>query len=325
VSSQLTRADRLGAVRVRLGIGRGDDGYKVDPGLYALGEPDPTSPVLVTANYKLTFDALRSSVGALDAWILVLDTRGINVWCAAGKHTFSTDEVVRQLQGARLGDLLAHNRLILPQLGATGVAAHEVRRQSGFRVVYGPVRASDVPAFLAAGMKATPEMREPKFGLLDRLVLAPVELTGSRRPAAWMLAGVLLFAIVSTRPLTAGAVGLALLRDAAPFLLGLLGGAVLTPALLPWLPARAFAAKGALVGVALAAVLAIAARTGVLAGSADMLIAGAIGSYAAMNFTGSSPFTSMSGVEREMRVWLPLQAGAGAVGLALFVLKGFLR
>lgn len=297
----------------------------MDPGLYALGEPDPTSPVLVTANYKLTFDALRSSVGALDAWILVLDTRGINVWCAAGKHTFSTDEVVRQLQGARLGDLLAHNRLILPQLGATGVAAHEVRRQSGFRVVYGPVRASDVPAFLAAGMKATPEMREPKFGLLDRLVLAPVELTGSRRPAAWMLAGVLLFAIVSTRPLTAGAVGLALLRDAAPFLLGLLGGAVLTPALLPWLPARAFAAKGALVGVALAAVLAIAARTGVLAGSADMLIAGAIGSYAAMNFTGSSPFTSMSGVEREMRVWLPLQAGAGAVGLALFVLKGFLR
>lgn len=68
-------------------------GYTIDPGLYALGNPDESSPVLVTANYKLTFDRLRQSLPKLDAWVLVLDTKGINVWCAAGKGTFGTGEV----------------------------------------------------------------------------------------------------------------------------------------------------------------------------------------------------------------------------------------
>jgi hypothetical protein len=176
VGHALTTADRVGAWRVRWGIGRDD--YKVDPGLYALGAPDADSPVLVTANYKLTFDVLRSSVGELSAWVLALDTRGINVWCAAGKRTFSTDELVGRVRFSRLAELLSHHRLIVPQLGATGVTAHEVRKQARFAVVYGPVRAEDIPAFLERGMKATAEMRQPTFTLRERLVLTPVELVG---------------------------------------------------------------------------------------------------------------------------------------------------
>ena len=75
--------DYWGAAAVRLGIGR--DRYTVEPGLYAMGDPGPDSPVLATANYKLTFDHLRRAIRGRDAWILVLDTKGINVWCAAGK------------------------------------------------------------------------------------------------------------------------------------------------------------------------------------------------------------------------------------------------
>ena len=68
--------------------------YKVDPGLYAVGRPTVESPVLVSANYKLSFDRLRSQLTGLDAWMLVLDTHGVNVWCSAGKGTFGTDEIV---------------------------------------------------------------------------------------------------------------------------------------------------------------------------------------------------------------------------------------
>jgi hypothetical protein len=124
----------------------------------------------------MTFDVVRREANGLDAWILVLETNGVNVWCAAGKGTFGTDEVVRRVHATRLEEVVDHRKLVVPQLGATGVAAHEVRKRSGFSVVYGPVRASDIKRFLAAGMKTTPEMRQVTFGTVDRLVLAPVEL-----------------------------------------------------------------------------------------------------------------------------------------------------
>ena len=58
--------------------------YSVEPGLYALGQPDDSSPVLVTANYKMSFDWLQQALPNRNAWIPVGDTKGINVWCAAG-------------------------------------------------------------------------------------------------------------------------------------------------------------------------------------------------------------------------------------------------
>ena len=93
VSGELTGADHWGEIRVRWGVRRMH--YMVEPGLYALGKPDDTSPVLVSANYKLSFDKLRSAMAGRDVWILVLETDGINVWCAAGKGTFSTMELVQ--------------------------------------------------------------------------------------------------------------------------------------------------------------------------------------------------------------------------------------
>ena len=145
------------------------------PGLYSVGSPGPGSPVIVTANYTLSFDAVRSSLGDLDTYILVLDTKGINVWCAAGKGTFGTDELVNRIHKTGLSSVVNHHRLILPQLGAPGVAAHEVHKATGFHVEYGPVRASDLPEFLKERV-ATPEMRKVKFDLRDRIVLIPVEL-----------------------------------------------------------------------------------------------------------------------------------------------------
>jgi len=107
---------------VRWGINRNK--YRVGPGLYAVGTPGPESEVFVTANYKLTFDILRKNMTGLNVWILVLDTKGVNVWCAAGKGTFGTKELVSRIRLVSLERIVNHKRLILPQLGATGVAAH---------------------------------------------------------------------------------------------------------------------------------------------------------------------------------------------------------
>ena len=105
VSSALTWQDRWGSIKTRWGVGRMN--YKVDPGLYALGTPDNNSSVFVSANYKLSFDRLRSALTGRSAWILVLDTKGINVWCAAGKGTFGTDELIRRINISNLNNIVA--------------------------------------------------------------------------------------------------------------------------------------------------------------------------------------------------------------------------
>ena len=317
VRTAADRHDRAGSLGVRLGIGR--DRYTVAPGLYAAGRPDPASPVLVTANYKLSFDRLRRELEGTDAWILVLDTRGVNVWCAAGKGTFSTAEVIRRVGASGLAQVVAHRRLILPQLGATGVCAQEVRRGCGFEVVWGPVRAADISAFLAAGMTATPAMRRVTFTLGERLVLIPVELSFLPKPAFWTAVGIYLLSGLGPGFFSVAAAwqrgGLALAACAA----AVTAGTVATPALLPWIPGAAFACKGAVAGLVAGAAWVWAAGLELpgLAATALVLTTTALSSFLAMNFTGSTPFTSPSGVEREMRWAIPLQlatavAAAGA-------------
>ena len=320
VSREISRGDRLGAWRVRWGFARDD--YRVKPGLYALGAPSAAAPVLVSANYKLTFDQLRSSLPGLDAWLLIVDTRGVNVWCAAGKGTFCADEIARVVVETRLAEIVDHRRLILPQLSAPGVAAHKVKEACGFRAIFGPVRAADLPAFLAADMQADPRMRAVTFGLRERAVLTPVELA-----VAWDRRTVLACAAI----LAASAVGrdgVSLGRAArrgAPVIgagwLALLAGGAVTPLALPWLPGRAFSLKGAVAGGVMAAGAAAALRRRLSPAAGLALLAGvpAVSSYAAMNFTGSSPITSPSGVELEMRRALPLQAAASAVAVGAWL------
>jgi CO dehydrogenase/acetyl-CoA synthase gamma subunit (corrinoid Fe-S protein) len=72
------------------------------------------SPVLVWANYKMSFDRLRSELDSVDAWILVLETHAVNVWCAAGKGAFGTDELVRRIDAARLPGIVDHKGTARP-------------------------------------------------------------------------------------------------------------------------------------------------------------------------------------------------------------------
>jgi acetyl-CoA decarbonylase/synthase complex subunit gamma len=324
VPTVLTPRDRLGGYRVRWGIGR--YGFLVDPGLYAVGKPDDRSPVLVTADYKLTFDALRRHLGTRDAWLLVLDTRGINVWCAAGKGTFGTDELVRRIESSTLTQIVSHGTIVLPQLGAPGVSAPEVRRRSGFRVAWGPVLAEDLPAFLDSGMHATPQMRRVRFPLRDRLVLVPIETTAVLGLALAILVASTVVAGLGPGFFSLSRALLGIVPTALVLFTALLAGSVATPLLLPWIPGRMFSVKGAIAG-AVGAALVLPWLAGVfhplrLAAAGVFVVAGA--SFMAMNFTGTSTFTSLSGVQREMRAALPWQVGGAALAAGLWIAGGFL-
>jgi hypothetical protein len=315
IDSTITFANQLDHFLARWGWRR--ENHRVEPGLYRLGNPDPDSPVFASANYTLSFDALRSALTGINAWILVLDTNGINVWCAAGKGTFGTEELVRRIDSTGLTAIVRHRKIIVPQLGAPGISWPEVMRRSKFLVEYGPVRARDLPDYLKTHT-ATPAMRRVEFTLKDRLVLTPVESVHSALALfivtvlLWFLAGpVAAFAAVSA----------------------VLAGTVLFPALLPSIPTQDFSTKGLILGLIIAIPFAFSFGTNPAlavwvntAGAATaLLIIPAVVAYFALNFTGCTTFTSRTGVKKEIFRYVPvmaLMAGSGVViGIALGICR----
>jgi acetyl-CoA decarbonylase/synthase complex subunit gamma len=328
VTSVLTWQDNWGTIKARWGVGRMD--YTVEPGLYALGNPDNQARVLVTANYKMSFDRLREALSGRDAWLLVLDTKGINVWCAAGKGQFGTEELVRRIKMSGLDRVVTHRELILPQLSGPGVAAHLVKKISGFKVKYGPIRASDLPAYLEAGLIATPKMRMKTFTLRERVALIPIELVAAFKAAILlMLLFFLLGGLGGPAGYWANVMNYGFFAVVA-ILMAIISGAVLTPILLPLLPGRAFSLKGCTVGVVAAFVLLIMRNPdltfwpGRLEALSWLLLIPALAAYMAMNFTGASTYTSLSGVKKEMRFAIPLEIGAGVAGVGLWLVSRFI-
>lgn len=322
VATTPNRRDIWGTVGARIGIIRSR--YTVTPGLYAVGNPTPHAPVLVTANYKLTFDALRHTLSNIDAWMLVVDTRGINVWCAAGKGTFSTQEVIDSVRRYRLNEVVCHRELILPQLAATGVSAHEVKKGCGWSVLWGPIRSADLPRFLQENNIADKAMREVTFTLKERLILIPVELFLLGKP---LLVCLILGLVISGIGPDIFSLTMALHRGLlfmAATALGILGGGVVTPILLPWLPCRQFWIKGLWTAIPMLACLYPSGSPLPLQEQVALALwIMILSSYLAMNFTGSTPFTSISGVEREMRRGLPFQCFATLLALALWLAAPF--
>ena len=313
IPTTLTACDIYGAWKVRWGIGRMD--YTVTPGLYSVGNPNVDSPVLVSANYKLTFDILRKNLAGLDCWLLILDTKGVNVWCAAGKGTFGTDELVHRIGSVQLSEIVTHRKLILPQLGAPGVNAHEVVKQTGFSVIYGPVRADDITTYIADGYEATREMRLVRFTLKDRFILTPIELVPAVKTTLPIMGVMLITNQFAKRPFRKS--------DIAAYAGAIITGSVITPTLLPYIPGKAFAWKGWLTGlIGTAGILGKSKgfkKGNRLMSAGQLLLFPALSSFLAMNFTGASTYTSPSGVKKEMKKALPLIIGAGAVGGALMI------
>jgi acetyl-CoA decarbonylase/synthase complex subunit gamma len=301
--------DRLGSWKARWDIGRMD--YMVPPGLYAIGHPSTDSPVLVTANYKMSYDIVRSALEGRDCWLLVLETYGINVWCAAGKGTFGTEELARRIGISALAEVVNHRQLILPILGAPGVKAHEVKKRTGFTIRYATIRARDIPEYLDHGLKTTPAMQEITFTMRERAALIPVELVQALKPTA--IVSVALFVMLAAwQGYDVG------IKAVYAYLGAVLAGTAVTPLFLPWLPGRSFAFKGGLAGLVwsmLFYLLAGGKGWSIYETISVFLTLPIFSAFYALGFTGCTPFTSRSGVKMEMRIALPAMGCALLAGV----------
>jgi hypothetical protein len=257
----------------------------------------------------------------LNAWLLILDTKGVNVWCSAGKGTFGTKELVHRIQNTSLAAIVKHRKLILPQLSATGVAAHLVKEASGFTVLYGPVRISDIHSFIQAGYKATKEMRRVYFDWYDRIKLIPNDVVYNVRYLLLLFMILLALSGISASGYSIHQVLSNIVPVTKIILAGYFAGLVFTPLLLPYIPVQNFSFKGLIMGAIFSLTLLIndSLDGGILTQCAEVLLILSFASFLAMNFTGASTYTSLAGVKKEMKIAVPIQITLAVFSIILFV------
>jgi hypothetical protein len=113
--------------------------------------------------------------------------------------------------------------------------------------------------------------------------------------------------------------------DGLAFFGAVIVGTVAVQILLPWIPGRAFALKGWILGAIWAIAICSlrgfpgASLGGWLVALSYILILPAISAFLAMNFTGSSTFTSLSGVVKEMKYAVPSMIVSAGLGIAALV------
>lgn len=146
--------------------------FPTRPGLRSFGEPGPDSPVFVTCNFDLTVRRVSRALRDLDCYLLVCNSKGINVWCSSSAGVFTAHSVISAIKRGKVGELVRHRQLILPQFSAPGMEIDRIERETGWSCEFGPAYASDIPPYLKAGGIASPDMRLARFPLRDRLEMA---------------------------------------------------------------------------------------------------------------------------------------------------------
>jgi acetyl-CoA decarbonylase/synthase complex subunit gamma len=292
--------------------------YAFEPGLYYTGKHyDREAPLLVTSNYFLTVFLIIRRIRRFNARLLVIDTDGINVWCAAGKGKFSNAEILRQLDRYDRNLLTSGQRLsmILPKLGLAGVNLRALRK-AGIKPVIGPIYAKDLPAYLSQPPFKDRNEDRIKFGLQSRLftwIPGLVQYLGYSFAAVIVLWGMEQIWGLSV-PL-----GLMLLT-------ALLATAY--PILFPLIPGVRFAVKGLWLAAFTSTGLGVLAAVRVIS-LADLIMAVlftfATAVFIGLSYTGNSAVSNYSRVRKETAHFLPLNVLLYLASFATFVITEVYR
>ena len=154
------------------------DHVAIEPGIYESGKPTRDSPVIVTANYELTYIRVMNDLKGVDAWVICVDSNGINVWCAARGKNFGNKELVEAIQATGILGCINHRTFILPQLAAGGISIPQLPPDLDIKIIYGPIWSKYLKPYLKEMPHKKPEeMRLAKFTFSKRLEAGITHLT----------------------------------------------------------------------------------------------------------------------------------------------------
>ena len=146
--------------------------FPAKTGYQEIGNPDKDSPVLLTCNFHLTILRLKKATRGLNYHLLVANSKGINVWCAATGDSLNNHSVISVIKTSGIENKVNHKKIILPQLAAPGIESKVIQKNVGWRIIWGPVDAKDIPAFFELNYKKTDEMKQIEFRFIQRIEMA---------------------------------------------------------------------------------------------------------------------------------------------------------
>ena len=122
---------------------------RMDPGIYAIGEPTGASPLLVTTNFSLTYFTVSTELDGVGVacHLAVVDAEGLSVLTAWSAGKFSGDRVGKALREMKAVEHVSHRTVIIPGYVAVISGELEDALGDGWQVLTGPQEASDIGPF----------------------------------------------------------------------------------------------------------------------------------------------------------------------------------
>jgi len=120
----------------------------IESKLYEIGSVIPSSPVIVTTNFSLTYFTVESEVenSKVPTYISVVETEGMGVLNAYAGDKWSAEKIAKTLDQQKVREKVDHNTIIIP--GLVAVFRAELIDEFGWNVLVGPEEAARIPSFL---------------------------------------------------------------------------------------------------------------------------------------------------------------------------------
>lgn len=127
----------------------------VEPGIKVFGNPNESSPVLLTTNFALTYYTVASDLesAGVSCFLIIVDAEGLAVDCAVAGRKLTAEGINEALRKNRIEEKVKHRKLIIP--GKAARLSDEIQELSGWKVLIGPQDSSGIPNFLQERWKTT--------------------------------------------------------------------------------------------------------------------------------------------------------------------------
>ena len=118
-------------------------------GIYEIGTPEESSPVLITSNFSLTYFSVSGEIEAsrVSSYLLVKETEGLSVMTAWAAGKFVADAIAPFVNKCGISDKVKHRKLIIPGYAAA-ISGELDEELPDWEILIGPREASQIPAYL---------------------------------------------------------------------------------------------------------------------------------------------------------------------------------
>jgi len=125
----------------------------VEAKVYKVGDAGPTSPVLVTTNFALTYFTVEGEVenSKVPTHIVTVETGGLGVLNSYADDKLTGETIGKAVKASGIMNQVQHKKLIIP--GLVAVLKGELEDETGCEVVVGPEEAAGIVNFLRTQWK----------------------------------------------------------------------------------------------------------------------------------------------------------------------------